>query len=103
MPLEGIRVIELNRVAPGAFCTMMLGDMGAEVIKIDTPADPDNAKHFDAKHQDEWQRSEFTNRNKKSITLNLKDGAAQKILQKLASEADVLVEGFRPGVTQRLG
>ncbi|MEM7294900.1 MAG: CaiB/BaiF CoA-transferase family protein, partial [Pseudomonadota bacterium] len=103
MPLSGIRVLELNRVAPGSFCTMMLGDMGAEVIKIETPPNPASTKHFDSKHEDVWVLSEFTNRNKKSITLNLKDPQAQKLLQELAKEADVLVEGFRPGVTARLG
>jgi len=101
--LDGIRVLELNRVAPGSFCTMMLGDMGAEVIKIETPPQAGAEKHFDAKQEDIWVLSEYTNRNKKSVTLNLKDPSAQGIFQEMAAKADVVVEGFRPGVTARLG
>jgi crotonobetainyl-CoA:carnitine CoA-transferase CaiB-like acyl-CoA transferase len=77
---------------PGAFCTMMLADMGADVLKIETPpAEPG------------VNTTDYINRNKRSITLNLKDPRAQEILQELARTADVLVEGFRPGVMQRLG
>jgi len=102
-PLEGIRVLELNRVAPGSFCTMMLGDMGAEVLKIETPAKPGASKDMSAKDDDIWVRSEFANRNKKSMTLNLKEPAAQKLLHELVAQADVVIEGFRPGVSARLG
>lgn len=106
--LEGIRVLELTRVAPGAFCTMMLADMGAEVIKIETPPQVQSKKgtgsgiSADAK---EIQRAVFnyTNRNKKSIAINLKSEEGQQILQELAKSSDVLVEGFRPGVMKRLG
>lgn len=103
MPLDGVRVIELNRVAPGSYCTMMLGDMGAEVIRIETPSQSAGAKHNEAKDDDIWVLSDYNNRNKKSLALNLKDPRAQEILQALAAESDVLVEGFRPGVTKRLG
>ncbi len=103
MPLDGVRVIALNRVAPGSYCTMMLGDMGAEVIRIETPSQSAGAKHNEAKDDDIWVLSDYNNRNKKSLALNLKDPRAQEILQALAAESDVLVEGFRPGVTKRLG
>ena len=103
MPLDGIRVLELNRVAPGSYCTMMLGDMGAEVIRVETPGASPGAKHNAAKEDDIWVLSDYNNRNKKSLALNLKDPRAQEILQALAAEIDVIVEGFRPGVTQRLG
>jgi crotonobetainyl-CoA:carnitine CoA-transferase CaiB-like acyl-CoA transferase len=102
-PLTGIRVLELNRVAPGAFCTMMLGDMGAEVVRIETPRRAAAGKDMDATRDDLWERSEFANRNKRSMTLNLKAPEAQQILHRLSEDADVVVEGFRPGVATRLG
>ena len=103
-PLEGIKVLELIRVAPGAFCTMMLADMGAEVLKIETP--PTDASEVDAGQATAEARRaafQFVNRNKQSIAINLKHPAGQKILHELAADADVLVEGFRPGVMARLG
>ena len=103
MPLDGIRVIELNRVAPGSYCTMMLADMGAEVIRVETPRGTGGTKDHAAAADDIWTKSEYTNRNKQSITLNLKHPDAQAVLHDLARTADVVVEGFRPGVTARLG
>jgi alpha-methylacyl-CoA racemase len=103
-PLEGIKVLELIRVAPGAFCTMMLADMGAEVLKIETP--PTDASEAGAEQATAAARRaafQFVNRNKQSIAINLKHPAGQKILHQLAADADVLVEGFRPGVMARLG
>jgi alpha-methylacyl-CoA racemase len=103
-PLEGIKVLELIRVAPGAFCTMMLADMGAEVLKIETP--PTETSEAGAGQATEEARRaafQFVNRNKRSIAINLKHPAGQKILHQLAADADVLVEGFRPGVMARLG
>jgi crotonobetainyl-CoA:carnitine CoA-transferase CaiB-like acyl-CoA transferase len=103
-PLEGIKVLELIRVAPGAFCTMMLADMGAEVLKIETP--PTEASPASAGHASQAARRaafQFVDRNKHSIAINLKHPAGQKILHRLAAEADVVVEGFRPGVMARLG
>ena len=99
-PLEGIKILELIRVAPGEFCTMMLADMGADVLKIETPptvAAPDS--------QAALRRAAFSfvNRNKRSIALHLKHPAGQAILYQIVQEADVLVEGFRPGVMSRLG
>ena len=103
-PLEGIKILELIRVAPGAFCTMMLADMGAEVLKIETP--PTDASEAGAEQATAEARRaafQFVNRNKQSIAINLKHPAGQKILHQLAADADVLVEGFRPGVMARLG
>src|SRR5438128_4905306 len=103
-PLEGIKVLELIRVAPGAFCTMMLADMGAEVLKIETPpAEASAAEAGDASHEARRAAFQFVNRNKQSMAINLKHPAGQQILHKLAADADVLVEGFRPGVMARLG
>lgn len=103
-PLAGIKVLELIRVAPGAFCTMMLGDMGADVLKIETPL-PETATSDPAQRAHEARQAafQFVNRNKRSIAINLKHLAGQRILHQLAANADVLVEGFRPGVMARLG
>lgn len=103
--LEGIKILELTRVGPGAFCTMMLADMGAEVLKMETPPTGKLAGSGNSPRPEEARKlaTSFTNRNKRSMTLNLKDPEGQKVLQKLAATADVLVEGFRPGVMKRLG
>jgi crotonobetainyl-CoA:carnitine CoA-transferase CaiB-like acyl-CoA transferase len=103
--LDGIKILELTRVGPGAFCTMMLADMGAEVLKIEAPPSGKLAGSGASPKPADARRlaTSFTNRNKKSMTLNLKDPAGQAILQELAKSYDVLVEGFRPGVMQRLG
>lgn len=103
-PLEGIKVLELIRVAPGAFCTMMLADMGAEVLKIETPpVEGGEAGAGSAEEQARRAAFQFVDRNKHSIAINLKHATGQEILHKLAAAADVLVEGFRPGVMARLG
>jgi len=97
--LDGIKILELARVPPAEMPGMMLADMGADVLKIETP---------DAERPQgaEWVRRTifaFTNRNKRSMTLNMKSPEGQAIFRKLAATADVLVEGFRPGVMTRLG
>lgn len=105
-PLEGVRVLELTRVAPGTYATMMLADMGAEVIRIETPPEAGRSvPHRTSPDPSDVRRAAFnhTNRNKRSIALNLKDPQGQRIFQGLAKEADVVVEGFRPGVMKRLG
>ena len=99
-PLKGLKVLELIRVPPGAFCTMMLADMGAEVVKIETPAGAPPEQMAQAERRAAFQ---FVNRNKRSIAINLKQQDGQKLLYQLAADADVLVEGFRPGVMARLG
>ena len=103
--LEGVKVLELTRVGPGAFCTMMLADMGAEVLKVEAPPSGKLAGSGASPTSDQAKKlaTNFTNRNKKSITLNLKETTGQAVLQDLSKEYDVLVEGFRPGVMQRLG
>ena len=98
-PLEGLKVLELVRVPPGAFCTMMLADMGAEVVKIETPVGATPEQMAQAERRAAFQ---FVNRNKRSIAINLKQSDGQKLLHQLAADADVLVEGFRPGVMARL-
>lgn len=93
--LEGVRIIELAAIGPAPFCGMMLADHGAEVIRIDRPGGSDPLA------QD--QRRDVLLRNRKSITLDLKDPASVEIVLRLAETADGLIEGFRPGVTERLG
>jgi crotonobetainyl-CoA:carnitine CoA-transferase CaiB-like acyl-CoA transferase len=97
--LDGIKIIELARVAPGEFCTMMLADMGADVLKIETP-EPQPPGDAEAARRAAFA---FVNRNKRSMALNLKSPEGQAIFRKLAAAADVIVEGFRPGVMKRLG
>ncbi len=99
-PLDGIKILELARVAPGEFCTMLLGDMGAEILKIETPPSDGKPDLLDDKRRAAFA---YINRNKRSLALNLKAPEGQAIFQKLAATADVLVEGFRPGVMKRLG
>ena len=97
--MDGIKILELARVPPAEMPAMMLADMGADVLKIDSP-DPERPTG------DEWVRRTihaFTNRNKRSMTLDMKAPEGQAIFRKLAATADVIVEGFRPGVTKRLG
>lgn len=96
--LDGIKVLEMARVPPAELPGMFLADMGAEVLKIETP--PDTAE--DALTQ---RRAAFAyvNRNKRSLALNMKAPEGQAIFKKLAAGADVIVEGFRPGVMKRLG
>ncbi|OGL16369.1 MAG: hypothetical protein A3K12_15750 [Candidatus Rokubacteria bacterium RIFCSPLOWO2_12_FULL_71_19] len=96
--LDGIKILELARVPPAELPGMMLADMGAEVLKIDTPpATPEDAE--------ESRRAAFAyvNRNKRSLALNLKAPEGQAVFTRLAASADVIVEGFRPGVMKRLG
>jgi crotonobetainyl-CoA:carnitine CoA-transferase CaiB-like acyl-CoA transferase len=97
--LDGIKILELARVPPAELPGMMLADVGADVLKIETP-EPDRPSDAD------WVRRTlhtFTNRNKRSMSLNMKSADGQDIFRKLAAAADVVVEGFRPGVMKRLG
>ncbi len=103
-PLAGLRVIDLTRVLSGPFCTMTLGDMGAEVIKVEHPIGGDDTRAFAPPYQGD-QSAYFlsVNRNKKSLTLNLKDDAAKEVLWQLIDTVDIIVENFRPGAATRLG
>ncbi len=105
LPLSGIRVLDISQVMAGPFACMLLGDMGADVIKIEPPRLGDSTRHsmgFRLKGEDSPGFLAL-NRNKRSITLNLKDEADREILYALVKTADVLVENARPGVAARLG
>lgn len=102
-PLKGIVVLDLTRVLAGPFCTMMLADMGAEVIKVERPEGGDDSRAFGPFLKDESAYFMSINRGKKSITLNLKQPRAKEILKDLAKQADIVVENFKPGVMTKLG
>ncbi len=102
-PLSGVRVIDMTRVLAGPFCTMSLGDMGAEVIKIEEPGKGDDTRGWPPFVHGEATYFLSVNRNKKSLTLDLKAPDGQEILRRLLAAADVVVENFRPGTMERLG
>ena len=103
MPLSGIRVVDLTRILAGPFCTMILADMGAEVIKVETPGvgDPLRAQGV-IKDGLSWYFAAF-NRNKRSLSLNLREPEGKAVLARLIAESDVLVENFRPGIMAQIG
>ena len=103
MPLSGIRVVDLTRILAGPFCSMLLGDMGAEVIKVETPGIGDPVRRQGAIRDGlSWYFAAF-NRNKRSLSLNLRSAEGRAALDKLIARSDVLVENFRPGVLAAIG
>lgn len=103
-PLSGVKVLDLSRVLAGPYCTMTLGDLGAEVIKVERPGGSDETRNWGPPYA--GGESAFylcTNRNKKNITLDLKSESGKEILHQLLEDADVLVENFSVGVMERLG
>jgi CoA:oxalate CoA-transferase len=103
VPLSGIRVVDLTRILAGPFCSMLLADMGAEVIKIEPPDEGDPVRQQGAIVDGlSWYFAQF-NRNKKSMTLDLRAAEGKDILARLIGRADVLVENYRPGVLERMG
>ena len=103
-PLEGIKVVDLSRFIAGPYCTMKLGDMGAEVIKVESPGKGDDSRALGPPFVGGEAAYYLSfNRSKKSITLNLRDEKAMDILKKLIKDADVFVENFRMGVTEKMG
>jgi crotonobetainyl-CoA:carnitine CoA-transferase CaiB-like acyl-CoA transferase len=105
LPLEGVRVLDVSQVMAGPFCSMLLGDMGADVIKIEPPDGGDQTRRamgFKLKGNDSLGFFNL-NRNKRSLALNLKAKPARDVFYRLVETADVLLENYRPGVTGRLG
>ncbi|WP_332746939.1 CaiB/BaiF CoA transferase family protein [Hydrogenophaga sp.] len=106
-PLKGVVVLDLTRVVAGPYCTMMLADLGATVIKIENPQDPDYVRTFPPMVGAEGEeRSGFFaqyNRHKIGITLDLKASEGRELFLKMVGRADILVENFRPGTMQKLG
>ena len=105
LPLAGVRVLDVSQVMAGPFCSMLLGDMGADVIKIEPPDGGDQTRRamgFKLKGNDSLGFFNL-NRNKRSLTLNLKSKTAREVFYRLVETSDILVENYRPGVTKRLG
>jgi crotonobetainyl-CoA:carnitine CoA-transferase CaiB-like acyl-CoA transferase len=103
LPLQGLRVLDFTRVLAGPFCTMLLGDMGAEVIKVEDPLHGDDTRAW-APFVGGWSTYFVAvNRNKKSVAVDLKSADGAALVERLIRSADVLVENFRPGTLERLG
>ncbi|MCG7326740.1 CaiB/BaiF CoA-transferase family protein [Achromobacter sp. ACRQX] len=103
MPLSGFRILDLTRIISGPFCTSLLADMGAEVIKIETPGEGDPVRAQGVIRDGlSWYFANY-NRNKKSVTLDLYSEEGKAVLRRLIAECDVIVENYRPGVMQKMG
>lgn len=101
--LKGVRVIDLSRLLPGPYATMLLGDLGAEVIKVEEPGRGDYMREFSPLVNRDSAFFLAVNRNKKSLGLNIKAAEGREVLLRLARSADVVIESFRPGVADALG
>ena len=102
LPLNQIKVLDISQIMAGPYCTMVLADMGAEVIKVEKIKGGDDSRQMGPYVNDESTCFSQINRNKKSISLNLKDERAREIFYRLARDADVIVENYRTGVTKSL-
>ncbi len=104
LPLNGVRVLDLSRVLAGPYCTMLLGDLGADVLKVELPGEGDDTRRWGPPYiGGESAYYLAVNRNKRGITLNLKSAAGQSILRQLVERSHVLVENFKPGTLERIG
>jgi len=101
--LDKIKVVDLTRTLAGPFCTMLMGDMGAEVIKVEEPTGGDETRHWTPFVNGESTQFLTFNRNKRSLAVNLKEPEGLKIVKNLAADADVMIESFRAGTLERLG
>ncbi len=102
-PMQGVRVLELGTLIAGPFCTRILGEFGADVIKVESPDGGDPLRQWRKLHQGTSLWWSVQARNKKSLTANLKHPEGLAIVRRLAAEADIVVENFRPGVLEKLG
>ena len=103
LPLEGVRVLDLTSVMAGPYCSMLLGDMGADVIKIESFPDGDTSRAFVPQIRGESYCFTVLNRNKRSLAIDMKSAKGRDIVQQLAKRADIITENFRPGVVKKLG
>src|SRR5258705_4759302 len=102
-PLEGLRILDLSRVLAGPYCTMLLGDLGAEVIKVERPGTGDDTRAWGPPFVGgESAYYLCANRNKKSITVNLKSEQGREVIRRLAKQSDVLVENYKVGEMSEL-
>src|SRR3984957_16200023 len=102
MQLSGVRVLDLTRVLSGPFCTALLGDLGAEILKVEAPEGDSVRRQGAIRDGLSWYFAQF-NRNKRSLRLDLRKPEGRDILTRLIRQSDVLVENFRPGVLARMG
>ncbi|WP_281684599.1 CaiB/BaiF CoA transferase family protein [Thalassobaculum salexigens] len=102
-PLSGITVVDLSRILAGPYCTLMMAELGARVIKVETPGTGDDARHYGPFVNGKSAYFQSVNRGKQSIALNLKDDGDRATFEKLLAKADVIVENFRPGTMEKLG
>lgn len=102
-PLEGLKVLDLTRVLAGPYCTMILADLGADVIKVEMPVTGDDSRHFGPYQKGESAYFMSLNRNKRSVVLDLKSPEGKATLKALLMKMDVVVENFRPGTMEKLG
>ena len=108
LPLEDLRILDLSRLLPGGFCSLLLADLGADVLKVEDTGMGDYVRWAPPYYEgaeDSAKSALFLalNRNKRSIRVNLKEDGGRDVLLRLAREYDVLLESFRPGVLDRLG
>lgn len=101
--LEDIKVVDLTRTLAGPFCTMLLGDMGADVVKIEEPSQGDETRHWTPFWNSESTQFVTFNRNKRSVTVNLKEPEGVELVRRMAAGADVMIESFRAGALDRMG
>lgn len=102
-PLEGIKILDLTRVLAGPYCTMVLGDLGADIIKVEIPDTGDDSRQFGPYMNSESAYFMSLNRNKRSITINLKHELGKNLLKQMVKEVDIIVENYRPGTMEKLG
>ena len=103
LPLDGFKVLDLTRFLSGPYCTMVLAELGAEVIKVEQPVTGDDSRRLSPKVNGESYPFAMPNRSKQSVSLNLKDDRGREAFLRLAENADLVIENFRPGVVSRLG
>jgi formyl-CoA transferase/CoA:oxalate CoA-transferase len=103
LPLDGIRVLDLSRTLAGPYCASLLGEMGAEVIKVEQPGEGEENRRWPPVINGESCNFLSVNRNKKSITVNLKERDGQKIVREMVARGDVFIESFRPGTMEKMG
>jgi len=103
MPLRHLKILDLSQRLPGPFCSQLLADFGAEVVKVESPQRGDYGRYYLPKMKKEGAGFLMINRNKKSLTLNLKTSAGRKIFMKLLKRFDVVIESFKPGSLETLG
>lgn len=102
-PLQGIKVLDLTRFIAGPHCGMILGDMGADVVKVEKRGSGDDSRHFPPFQGGESLYGMALNRNKRSITMDFRSARAQELLREMAKGADILLENFRPGTMEQMG